>query len=483
MILFVGCATLPPNTFQAQNKRPSQSVRFLKAIDNAVDASGVNDASVHKIFGFPYLSIDRFLAALGPKLENQEQQNLWIDLMMRINIASRKKEIHNLPEREISRLTKQFKLVPGRNAVIDYIKTSADALSEIDRMQTGYFEAVRSAAIYPDEYITAYRVFGLYPLTSLPVTYLTNRTRKEFKTWFSMPLEDLPVTGELVGYAPAGISDHSEKDILKLFQTQKNALNLPRLNENQVRDLAIFFAPFLFQDVSGPFDRPGQVIWENNRINVDPDKPTVYYYLSYAFYKERPVLQMNYAIWYSDRKGPEAPWIERGHFDGITVRITFDPEGIVYMVDIMNNCGCYHLFVPNKTIVKNPISKPNTLDPFVPQWLPPEFPKQRLAVRINSGWHQTQRVFSRKPRQMAIFYQLLPYHTLEMLPHPDGRTESIFNARGIAKNSSRIEPFLLFPMGISDIGSMRQRGHHAISLVGRAHFSDPNFFKQNFVFR
>ena len=148
MILFVGCATLPPNTFQAQNKRPPQSVRFLKAIDNAVDASGVNDASVHKIFGFPYLSIDRFLAALGPKLENQEQQNLWIDLMMRLNIASREKEIHNLPEREISRLTKQFKLVPGRNAVIDYIKIDA---------QGADLDIVKSAGNYMAErviYIT-----------------------------------------------------------------------------------------------------------------------------------------------------------------------------------------------------------------------------------------------------------------------------------------------------------------------------------------
>lgn len=483
MIVFVGCAPLTPRPFQYQDKRPQHPVQFFKAIDDAVNASGVNDASAHQVFGFPYLSVNRFLAALGPQLENQEQQALWFNLMMRLNIASREKEIHNLPEREISRLTGQFKLAPGRDTVIEHMRTSAFALSETDRMQKEYFEAVKSAAIYPDEYITAYRILGLYPLTSLPVAYLTNRTRKQFKTWFSMPLGDLPVTGELVAYAPAANSDRSEKDILDLFRTRKNALNIPQLNENQVKDLAIFFAPLLVQDVSGLFDRPGQVIWEDNRVNVDPSKPAVYYYLSYAFYKGMPVLQMNYVIWYSDRKGPEAPWIERGHFDGITVRMTFDPKGSPYMVDIMNNCGCYHLFVPNKVIVKNPISKPMALDPFVPQWLPPEFPSQRLSVRINSGWHQTQRVFTEKHLQKALPYQLLPYHTLEMLPHPDGRTESIFNAKGIGKNSFRIEPYLLFSMGIPDVGSMRQRGRHAIKLVGRAHFDDPNFFKQNFAFK
>jgi len=35
-------------------------------------------------------------------------------------------------------------------------------------------------------------------------------------------------------------------------------------------------------------------------------------------------------------------------------------------------------------------------------------------------------------------------------------------------------------MGIVDIGSMRQRGHHAIKLVGREHFDDPDLFDRNF---
>jgi hypothetical protein len=38
-------------------------------------------------------------------------------------------------------------------------------------------------------------------------------------------------------------------------------------------------------------------------------------------------------------------------------------------------------------------------------------------------------------------------------------------------------------MGIPSIGSMRQRGHHAILLSGRAHFDDPDLFNVNFIFR
>lgn len=57
-----------------------------------------------------------------------------------------------------------------------------------------------------------------------------------------------------------------------------------------------------------------------------------------------------------------------------------------------------------------------------------------------------------------------------------------FTSKGIGKNSERIEPLVLFPMGITDIGFMRQRGHHAIKLVGREYFDDPDIFDKNFEF-
>jgi hypothetical protein len=37
-------------------------------------------------------------------------------------------------------------------------------------------------------------------------------------------------------------------------------------------------------------------------------------------------------------------------------------------------------------------------------------------------------------------------------------------------------------MGIPDVGSMRQRGHHALTLVGRSYFSDPYLLDNNFEY-
>jgi hypothetical protein len=197
----------------------------------------------------------------------------------------------------------------------------------------------------------------------------------------------------------------------------------------------------------------------------------------------QPVLQINYAFWYSGRYGKNSPGIERGPLDGVTFRITFDPEGDPIMADIMNNCGCYHFYVPRKERVDKIHFSSNGLYPFVPAWLPDDFPDRRPSLRINSGWHQVQKVFTYDAPVDAVSYELRPYDELEVLPHPDGSTESVFTADGIMKDSSRIEPYIFFSMGIPKVGYMRQRGHHAVKLVGRGHFTDTDIYDRYFVFR
>jgi len=51
-----------------------------------------------------------------------------------------------------------------------------------------------------------------------------------------------------------------------------------------------------------------------------------------------------------------------------------------------------------------------------------------------------------------------------------------FDRQGIYMYPDDAERFIFFSMGIPKIGSMRQRGHHAIELIGRAQFDDPDLF-------
>jgi hypothetical protein len=299
-----------------------------------------------------------------------------------------------------------------------------------------------------------------------------------------MDLKDLPVDGSLRTFVPGKGMFLQEKEVREIIEeSRKDLLKIPLPGAIQKENLVEIFAPIFIQDVAAPYDRPGQVVWRNDRIEVDPEKPTVYYYISHAFLKGEPILQVNYSIWYSERGGKRPPSIEKGHLDGLTARISLDSQGRVFMVDVENNCGCYHLFVPDKERVDRILSKPLMFDAMVPQWLPRVASGERLGIRINSGWHQVQRLIPVREASDPVPYELMPYGVLENLPHEDGRSRSIFDAKGVAKGSERVERFILFSMGIPSIGSMRQRGHHAIELIGRVHFDDPVLFDRNFLLK
>jgi hypothetical protein len=256
------------------------------------------------------------------------------------------------------------------------------------------------------------------------------------------------------------------------------------LEGDEEQKIVAHFAPIFFQDVAAPYDRFGRVVWEGDRIAINAQKPFVYYYISHAFLKGEPILQISYVTWYPERAGKRSPWIERGHLDGMTVRVSLDSRGAPFMVDVTNNCGCYHFFVPNEDRLDQVISKSLRLDAFVPQTLPELGHSKRLGIRVNSGYHQVERLLIADTLLGSISYELVPYQVLEALPREGDRTESMFDEKGIAKGSKRWkEEVLFFSMGVPSVGSMRQRGNHPLVLVGRAHFDDPWLFEKNFVFK
>jgi hypothetical protein len=316
------------------------------------------------------------------------------------------------------------------------------------------------------------------------IAVATGKSRKKIRSWYETDLNDLSVDGELKAFVPERKISLKEKEIREILeQSMRNPLNIPLPNGEQEKTLVESFAPIFIQDVAASYDRPGQVVWEDQRVKIVPERPTVYYYISHAFLKGKPILQINYVIWYSERAGKRSPWMEHGRLDGLTARISLDVEGRSFMVDVVNDCGCYHFFAPDRERVDRVISQPFGFDPFIPQWLPTVSPGERLGFRIKSGWHQVERLIPAGEPSDAISYELLPYDVLETLPQEEGQRESIFDRKGIAKNSERVERFMLFSMGIPSIGSMRQRGHHAIDLIDRVHFDDPCLFDKNFVFK
>jgi hypothetical protein len=477
------CASLQIHQQVADFERPEEYVRFYRMLNQAVKEADVRDVADFAIPGFPYLRANRFIAGMKTTLHNDARRKQWVHWMRQLDLAARRKEIQNLPVKHLKELNERLGETADRNMLMERVKYYSKKLSDHDWRQPEYYPTLQAAITAPSEYSTVMRVVGIYPLTSIPVASATRRVHGQFKQWHATPADELEVRGNRIAYGPPAGPAYSELSVRLILERSKlNALGVPLPSLADQQTLLAMFAPVIYQDVAAAYDEIGEVVWHNDKVSVNPAKPTVYYYLSHARLKGEPVLQLNYVIWYLARNGPLSPRIERGPLDGLTVRVSLDYDGQPFMVDIMNNCGCYHFFVPHLQKPAGIISKPNEFDAFVPRRLPAAYPRQRLRLWTISGWHQVNHMDAVREPTIDVPYQLIDYDRLETLRRNDLEFESIFNSRGIAKNSPRIEALIFFPMGIADIGSMRQRGHHAILFIGRAHFDDPELFDKNFEF-
>ena len=484
LILFAhGCTSLVSHQFITASSRPVEDERFFNGLDAAVSKAGVQNAAYFKVTGFPYLRADRFLVSLKDRLDSDDQKNQWVRWLQQLDIEAREAEIQNLPASTMVKLAAGFEFAADRNVLQKKVISYSNKLLVHDRLQPNFFDVLEKVVQSSDEYSTLMRIFGLYPITSIPVAVVTDHVYSEIAKWHQVAPEEKQVRGALAAYGPAGDTNLSMAEIQQILERSKqNPLGVPRPSAGDQKTLLGAFAPIIVQDMAAAYDKIGTVAWGQKQLKVDSKNSTVYYYFSNAYFKGEPILQINYVFWFQARSGPLAPRIERGNFDGLTVRVSLNPEGSPFMVDIMNNCGCYHFFVPRKEKVKRILPSPFATDAFVPTWLPHNFPQERLTLRLNSGWHQVENISARKPPAEFIAYNLIAYRQLEMLPRSENANESMFTSSGIGKYSERIEPLIFFPMGIPDIGNMRQRGHHATKFVGRAHFDDPHIFDRNFEF-
>ncbi len=481
ILLLIGCAAISMNRQVAEFQRPPEDVRFFELLDRTVVEADVRDASVFTVSGFPYLRTNRFLTGLKDDLTNDVRKEQWVRRMQHLDLEARQKEIRNLPAGALKDLARLLNEPIGRQMLQERTAFYSEKLLTHDQRQPNFYEVLLESVTDPSEYLTAMRVVGLYPLTLIPVTSVTHSVQEKFRKWHHIPADQLETLGELTAYGPSHVTDYSDRIVrLILDRSRQNALGVPRPSAGDRQTLLTMLAPVIYQDVAADYDEIGEVVWQDHKVSINPAKPTVYYYFSLARLKRVPVLQLNYVFWYSARDGQKSPWIERGPVDGITVRVSLDHDGHPFMVDIMNNCGCYHLFVPHHKKIGKMIPTPDGIDAFVPRRLPESYPRKRLKLRIISGWHQVAHMDDEMNAARSLPYRLAAYEQLEMLPHDDQSFESIFNSAGIGKGSGRIEPLIFFPMGIVDIGSMRQRGHHATKLVGREHFDDPDLFDRNF---
>jgi hypothetical protein len=465
-------------------ERDKQAEVFYIELEKVIKKYDVSDASSFPVDGFPYLRTNRFLAGIKDYPDFIQSGNHWAQQLLNLGKASQFKEIGNLPEPAIQELSQVIGESLDRQMIRQKAGAYAQQLFASDQSHPDFINMLKKAVWVPDEYSTLARWIGFYPLAGIPVTAGTAVAYSRYEKWHQAEEAELDLLGTLIQYMPQLETESVDPNFIKQLYDSSNldAFGLPKVTSQDIRKLAFRFAPIIRQDVAEAYDRIGRIEWRNNQVRVDISQPRIYYYPSHSFLAGLPVLQLNYAFWYPERAGKNAPWIEHGPLDGVTYRVTLDPAGDAVMVDIMNSCGCYFFFVPKKEAIAKVVTKPGEIAPLIPTWMPSEFPQKRLQLRINSGWHQVQHIGTEDFSRDTQMYELVPYEELESLPRKNGQTESVFTSAGIMKDSWRIEPYIFFSMGIADIGYMRQRGHHAIKMVGRGHFTDPHLFDVSFQF-
>ena len=481
----LGCAGMMVQKEAVPFVRDARAALFFNQLDLVIEKYGVSDASGFGVPKFPYLRSNRFLAAMKKRSMLSHVDLYWAEQMLVLDLKSRRKELANLPPAALMEISEATAEKIDRDTVYQKTEEYALVLFHEDRSHPDFMDVLKKSVTIPDEYSGVTRLLGLYPLAGIPVTIGTALAYGRYKEWHQTPLNDLPTDGRLVRFYPPASDPMLDQTLMnRLYDPlHLDAFGLPVVTKIDERQLANRFAPAIYQDVVQDYDRIGKVVWEENRVRVDSGQPTAYFHVSRNFLDDHPVLQLNYAFWYSERAGKNAPWIERGPLDGLSYRVTLDSTGKPVMVDIMNSCGCYYFFVPQKDIIAKIKTKPGEIAPLVSAWLPGEFPGKQMNLRVNSGWHQVQKTFAEVGSAPGMTYVLVPYESLESLPKGAGQRESVFSPKGIMKDSWRIEPYIFFSMGIPDIGYMRQRGHHAIKMVGRGHFTDPDWYDKAFVFK
>lgn len=486
VLLASGACAHRPRPSADASAGPETACRCLFAdLDRAVAQAGVGYAGSLPVAGFPYLRTSRFTAAMAARVDHRGREVL-LQRLLEMGREARRLEIQALgaDAREALRRLHDRPTAAGEVLETDVARCAALLLAA-DLQDAGFHRRLdRALADLPDEYAGWRRLAGFYPLAVLPVAFVSDRAFDEIRRQHRTPEEELPQRGRLVTYAPAGSAPDRES-LSPLFDpANRDALGLPRLDAGDAHRLARAYAPWITQDTVADYDRIGALRWgAPGQPLVDTQRPTVYFYLSEAFHKGHPTVQINYAFWYPRRDGPATPWIERGAIDGLTVRVSLDPDGNPFLVDVMHSCGCYHFFLPDWRRTARIVFRPPRLSPLVPAWMPPDFPARPLRLRASSGWHQVAHVATGGTARETTAYALEPYARLEALPREDGPPRSVFDHRGRMPGSERIEDLLFFSMGIPAVGQMRQRSHHATQFVGREHFDDPGLLDRHFEFR
>ncbi|MGD9174852.1 MAG: hypothetical protein PVF29_11855 [Desulfobacterales bacterium] len=476
-LLLASCAMVPVPTRSdriGQNGPLGSCADFFASLDKRIVEARVIDPGVFRVKNYPYLRVNRFIASFREEVDNKAAFAKWADRMQALDQDARKYEIANLPDSAVAELDS----ANNRNGLFSKVATCGDLLKASDFQSIKHQEELSKSVSVPDDYIPLRRVLGIYPLTSLFVSYGVSNWHAEVNKSFSL---EPPAHWRSIRYVPVKKNDMSS--VRQIVDSNKrDALGIPVYSPEEREALFWMYAPVWEIQINGDYDRIGAPVWTDKGVlEVNTNKPVTYTLLSFTRFGKEILTQLNYIIWFPSRPKKGALDIFGGLLDGLNYRVTLDNNGEPLLYETVHNCGCYYKAYPtNQLLVRKKVDY--TEPPLILKAPDMSPTRDFITVAMESRTHYVQHLypFSRELQPAMAVYSLPDYGQLRSLPYSRDDRRSMFNLYGIAPGSERLERFILWPTGVLSPGAMRQWGRHAVAFVGKRHFDDPFYMDKMF---
>ena len=171
----------------------AECAALFQEVDTAIARAGHRDAGPVAVKGFPWLRANRFLASFAEDALQQESFEAWVERLGRLDSRARELELRN-----------HGAIVAGMGP--ERLQVQLDRcrvpLQENLLREPELRAQLKMAVQVPDDYVTAWRIAGLYPLTAPFVSLGVNRWHEETRETFDTAPEELPVAGQLQRWRP-----------------------------------------------------------------------------------------------------------------------------------------------------------------------------------------------------------------------------------------------------------------------------------------
>lgn len=451
------------NNFQTTNADLINCISLAAEFRQSVNSEKVSNASAPALATLPMFHSNRFLDLLAQEPATELQTKEWFSQSATLGTAIRRSENQNL----------ELPWPDSRLAVIDScaITFATDEDNSDSRRQ-----ALQQLPLISDHYDSLPQLLGFNWFLRPIFKSRIEKLHKEERRWF----EQTNSFNESTSYKPKAMDDQADSDLEEWFRQAYDAspLKMPQLNDAQLSKLFALHSPRLTIELEDENDQIGQPVWHNDEMTVNPDSPTVYTLPSFTRFGTSNLLQLNYVVWFSERK--PTTWLDlfAGKIDSLIWRVTLDEKGKVLLYDSIHSCGCYHKYfvAADDVATRKPALSE---EPAIIFELANTDSETGVHIRLTANEHYVVGVNDDQLTNARPYF-LAEYGELSNLSY-QGRSKSLFSASGIITDSKRLERYTLWPTGIRSVGAMRQWGSHAIGFVEQQHFDDATLLDRYFL--